>query len=174
MRESDQALVARARGGDAEAYAILLRRHGAALARACARTLGDAATAADVAQDAALIGWLQLDRLREPARFGAWLAGIGRMLARRARRERAIARDALTRDGSLPERPPTPATTRRNGPCRASAPPISPRRSRRCRPASATRSSSSISPTCRRTRSPRAWGPPPAPSARGCTRREPR
>lgn len=104
MRESDQALVGRARAGDAEAYAILLRRHGAALARACARSLGDAATAADVAQDAALVGWLQLDRLRDPARFGAWLAGIGRMLALRTLRERAIARDALTRDGTLPER----------------------------------------------------------------------
>src|SRR4051812_38612409 len=105
MRESDPALVARARAGDPQAYAALLRRHHAALVRACARTLGEPGSAADVAQDAALVGWLELDRLRDPARFGAWLSGIGRMLALRALRERSTARERVTRDGSLPERP---------------------------------------------------------------------
>jgi hypothetical protein len=32
-----------------------------------------------VAQDAALVAWLQLDQLRDAERFGAWLAGIGRV-----------------------------------------------------------------------------------------------
>ncbi len=67
--------------------------------------LGDDAVAAEVAQEAALVGWLQLDRLRDPARFGAWLAGIGRMLSLRALRERAARPGRLTRDGSLPEHP---------------------------------------------------------------------
>jgi RNA polymerase sigma factor (sigma-70 family) len=105
MPTNDADLVARARAGDADAYAALLRRHQPALARACARMLGDPVAAADVAQDAALVGWLQLDRLREPERFGAWLAGIGRMLALRELRERAGARDRLTPDGALPDRP---------------------------------------------------------------------
>jgi RNA polymerase sigma factor (sigma-70 family) len=105
MTTSDRDLVARARAGDADPYAALLRRHEAAVRRACVRVLGDPAAAADVAQDAALVGWLQLDRLREPDRFGAWLAGIGRMLALRAVRERAGALDRLTADGALPERP---------------------------------------------------------------------
>jgi RNA polymerase sigma factor (sigma-70 family) len=104
MPTSDPDLVARARAGDADAYAALLRRHQPALARVCARMLGDPVAAADVAQDAALVGWLQLDRLREPERFGAWLAGIGRMLALRELRERAGARDRLTADGALPDR----------------------------------------------------------------------
>ncbi len=96
----DRALVIRARAGDARAFAQLFARHRARLTRACASVIGDAC--ADVAQDAALVAWLQLDRLREPERFGAWLAGIGRMLSLRALRER---RPELTRDGSLPERP---------------------------------------------------------------------
>src|ERR687886_2987957 len=103
MTPTERELVARARAGDADAYAALLRRHHAPARRACARVLGDPVAAADVAQDAALVGWLQLDRLRDPERFGAWLAGIGRMLALRALRERASARDRLTRDGALPD-----------------------------------------------------------------------
>jgi RNA polymerase sigma factor (sigma-70 family) len=103
MSASDPDLVARARTGDADAYAALLRRHQATLGRVCARVLGDPSAAADVAQDAALVGWLQLDRLREPERFGAWLAGIGRMLALRELRRRADARDRLTADGAVPD-----------------------------------------------------------------------
>src|SRR3954471_21135692 len=104
MSTSDPDLVGRARVGDADAYAALLRRHEPALARVCVRMLGDPVAAADVAQDAALVGWLQLDRLREPERFGAWLGGIRRMLALRARREGAGARDRITADGALPDR----------------------------------------------------------------------
>jgi RNA polymerase sigma factor (sigma-70 family) len=93
---SDRTLVARARAGDAKAFAELLSRHRARLTRSCAVVLGDAC--ADVAQDAALVAWPQLDRLREPERFGAWLAGIGRVLSLRALRERRV------ESGSLPER----------------------------------------------------------------------
>src|SRR4051812_39820992 len=103
MPTSDPDLVARARAGDADAYAALLRRHHRALARVCARMLRDPVAAADVAQDAALVAWLQLDRLREPERFGAWLAGIGRMLWLRELRRRGAGRERLTATGSLPD-----------------------------------------------------------------------
>jgi len=88
--------VAKARAGDAKAFAELLARHRARLTKSCSSVLGDAC--ADVAQDAALIAWLQLDRLRDPERFGAWLAGIGRVLSLRALRERR------PESGSPPER----------------------------------------------------------------------
>jgi RNA polymerase sigma factor (sigma-70 family) len=97
---SDRTLVTRARAGDPKAFAELLARHRVRLTKACAGVLGDGS--ADVAQEAALIAWLQLDRLREPERFGAWLAGIGRVLSLRALRER---RTELTPDGTLPEQP---------------------------------------------------------------------
>src|SRR3954451_8746223 len=78
MRHTDRSLVTRARAGDSAAFATLLERHRGRLLRAC----GDR----DAAQDAALVAWLQLDRLRDPERFGAWLAGIGRVLSLRVRR----------------------------------------------------------------------------------------
>jgi RNA polymerase sigma factor (sigma-70 family) len=96
---SDRTLVLRARTGDAKAFAELLSRHRARLTRACAGVIGEAC--ADVAQDAALVAWLQLDRLREPEHFGAWLAGIGRVLSLRALRERGTD-PALS--GAVPER----------------------------------------------------------------------
>jgi RNA polymerase sigma-70 factor (ECF subfamily) len=103
MPETDRSLVARAQAGDAQAYTALLERHRGRLLRVCVGSLGDPAAAADVAQDAALVAWLQLDRLQEPARFGAWLAGIGRVLSLRVLRERAASPERLTRDGSLPD-----------------------------------------------------------------------
>src|SRR4051794_5342059 len=108
MPVDDRFLVARARAGDHDAYAVLLARHRARLLAVCARTLGDDGTAADVAQDAALVAWLQLARLRDPARFGPWLVGIGQNLALRARRERAATLRRLA-GGVAPEEAPAPA-----------------------------------------------------------------
>jgi len=105
MPEADRSLVLRARTGDAAAYGALLARHQARLARVCRHGAGDPATAADLAQEAALVAWLQLDRLRDPAQFGPWLAGIGRVLCLRARRERAARREHLTAEGVVPYAP---------------------------------------------------------------------
>src|SRR5215213_7773848 len=93
MDESDRALATRARAGDAAAFGALLGRHRARLLRACTRSLHDPVAAADVAQDASLVAWLQIRQLRDPGRFGAWLDGIGRMLCLRALRERAAGRE---------------------------------------------------------------------------------
>jgi RNA polymerase sigma-70 factor, ECF subfamily len=101
MPATDRSLATRARAGDAAAFGLLLDRHRARVVRACTRALGDPAAAADVAQDAALVAWLQIARLRDPARFGAWLDGIGRMLCLRALRERAAGREHLAAE--LPE-----------------------------------------------------------------------
>ena len=89
MRLEDRTLVSRARDGDASAFAELLSRHDRRLLLACKRELGDSDACADVAQDAALVAWLQLDQLRDAERFGAWLAGIGRVLSLRVRRAAA-------------------------------------------------------------------------------------
>ena len=95
MRHTDRSLVTRARAGDSAAFATLLERHRGRLLRAC----GDR----DLAQDAALVAWLQLDRLRDPERFGAWLAGIGRMLRLRELRRREAGGETLTATGALPD-----------------------------------------------------------------------
>ena len=105
MAADDALLVTRARSGDADAFAELLSRHQARLVRTCVRALGENDAAADIAQDAALVAWLQLDRLRDPAHFGAWLAGIGRNLALQNVRERFARRRWLSDDTAPPDQP---------------------------------------------------------------------
>ena len=75
MAASDAVLVRRARGGDRDAFAALIARHHATLLACCRRMVGQHAR--DAAQDAVLTAMLSLDRLRDPAKFGAWLVGIG-------------------------------------------------------------------------------------------------
>lgn len=84
----DEELVAAARGGDREAFALLIIHHRPLVIALCRRALGDRDQAEDVAQEAILQALLDLDRLRRPDRFGAWLAGIGLNIARRWRRQR--------------------------------------------------------------------------------------
>lgn len=86
---SDPALVAAARNGDKAAFTALVGRHQSLLARVCGRMLDDATLAEDAAQEAILGALLNLDRLREPARFGPWLAGIGANICRRWLRRQA-------------------------------------------------------------------------------------
>src|SRR5215210_3597111 len=102
MPVDDAHLVGRARSGDADAYAELLRRHHARLIGVCRRTLRGHAAAADVGQEAALVAWLQLDRLRDPAQFGAWLAAIGHNVAVGWARQLARASERLEPDDALP------------------------------------------------------------------------
>jgi RNA polymerase sigma-70 factor, ECF subfamily len=72
----DGDLVRLARTGDAAAFRLLVERHRtAALARAV-RLGARPADADDIVQEAFLQAFTALDRLRDPDRFGAWLAGI--------------------------------------------------------------------------------------------------
>lgn len=106
----DALLVAQARSGDKGAFAALLDRHLPTLLILCRRALGDALAAEDVAQEAALQALLNLDRLREPARFRAWLHGIGLHQCRRVlrrRKEDMWSLEALL-GGSLNDEPPEP------------------------------------------------------------------
>jgi DNA-directed RNA polymerase specialized sigma24 family protein len=96
---SDEALVADARAGDRDAFAKLVVRHHRLLLLLCERTLGNTGLADDAAQEAVLQALLGLDRLKRPAKFGAWLAGIGLNVCRRWLRARAATSFSL--DGLL-------------------------------------------------------------------------
>lgn len=88
---SDGATVERARAGDKSAFGELLTRHRLLAYRLARRLLGNAAEAEDVTQEACLQAFLSLSGLRDPERFGAWLAGIALNLARmRLRARRAV------------------------------------------------------------------------------------
>jgi RNA polymerase sigma factor (sigma-70 family) len=69
-------LVERARGGDHLAFQALLEGRLAGLLRLAAAILGDDDDARDAVQQASLQAWRELPRLREPARFEAWLGRI--------------------------------------------------------------------------------------------------
>jgi RNA polymerase sigma-70 factor (ECF subfamily) len=84
-------LVERAREGDVDAFTALVERyqrlaHGSAVA-----VVHDREIAADVVQDAFLIAWRTLARLRDPAAFPGWLRGIVRRQALHALRGRRLA-----------------------------------------------------------------------------------
>lgn len=87
--EGDSDLVMAARAGDRDALTHLLLRHRPRLVAACWHALEDTGLAEDAAQEACLQAYLGLDRLRDPARFGSWLIGIGLNCCHRLRRQRA-------------------------------------------------------------------------------------
>lgn len=96
----DGSLVQRALLGTAEAYDELYRRHRDRVARVAFLLLGDPDQAQDAAQEAFLLGWRDLRRLRDPNAFRPWVTGIAVNLCRR--RRRALARD-LSRRSELGE-----------------------------------------------------------------------
>src|SRR5215469_10591709 len=72
----DGDLVRLARDGDVVAFRLLMERH-LPMARARARRLGaNPSDVDDIVQESFLRAFLALDRLRDPDRFGGWLAGI--------------------------------------------------------------------------------------------------
>jgi RNA polymerase sigma-70 factor (ECF subfamily) len=83
----DQALLVRqAQNGDRDAFASLYDRY-APLVRAIAYdACGNATTMQDIAQDVFLKAYCRLDQLRNPERFGAWIAQIARRAGRDWRR----------------------------------------------------------------------------------------
>jgi len=98
----DGDLVRRARTGDAAAFRLLVERHQAA-ARARAAGLGaHQDDVDDIVQEAFLQAFAGLARLRDPDRFGAWLAGIIRYVSRAAARQAPLMLLADWPEGLLP------------------------------------------------------------------------
>ena len=105
----DRAQVALARMGDTDAFAALLAPRLDRLLRSARAILGNEADARDATQDACVSAWLNLPRLRDDARFDAWL---NRMLLNRCRdllRARHRSREILLDGIELPDPRPSPA-----------------------------------------------------------------
>ena len=69
----DRDLVEQAQRGNREAFAILARSRGDVLFGIARRMLRDVDLAEDAVQQALVIAWRELPRLRDPDRFDAWL-----------------------------------------------------------------------------------------------------
>jgi RNA polymerase sigma-70 factor, ECF subfamily len=79
-------LVSRAKRGDRDAFAALIRQHErTALAVAYAAT-GEAASAGDATQEAFLRAWQRIGALKDDGKFPTWLCGITRNVALDIRR----------------------------------------------------------------------------------------
>lgn len=100
--DSDSALVARSRLGDAGAFSALVRRHLRAAISVGLAVLQSSADAEDNAQDAFVVAYQALGTCKEPARFGAWLLRIvrtralNRLAQRKVRAEVDVVMDEAT------------------------------------------------------------------------------
>ena len=72
----DRDLVEQARQGDREAFAVLVHQVSDSLYSVAYRILRDTGLAEDALQNALVLAWRQLPRLREPDRFEAWIHRI--------------------------------------------------------------------------------------------------
>ncbi len=72
----DRDLVQQAQRGDRDAFAVLVRTHGDRLFGVARRILREIDLADDAVQQALVVAWRELPRLREPDRFEAWLTRI--------------------------------------------------------------------------------------------------
>jgi RNA polymerase sigma-70 factor (ECF subfamily) len=75
---ADRDAVERVLSGDADAYAGIVRRHGAGLVAFCARMVGDDAVGEELAQEALARGYSRLGSWRGDGRFRHWLFRIAR------------------------------------------------------------------------------------------------
>jgi RNA polymerase sigma-70 factor, ECF subfamily len=71
--DRDNGLVARARRGDHEAFALLVGPRAGRLLRTARAILGNETDANEAAQEALISAWVRLPALRDADRFDAWL-----------------------------------------------------------------------------------------------------
>lgn len=72
----DRDLVERARRGDREAFAVLVHQASDQLYAVAYRILRDTGLAEDALQNALVLAWRRLPKLRDPERFDAWIHRI--------------------------------------------------------------------------------------------------
>ena len=77
MVDQDSAIVRSVKGGDTEAYRILVDRHKGRLYGVIHRLVGDPQLADELAQESLVRAFTGIQGFREEARFGTWLVQIG-------------------------------------------------------------------------------------------------
>lgn len=107
----DDALIRRARSGDAAAFGTLIDPRIDRCYRLAWSILSNDADAADATQEALVTAWRQLPRLRDPAAFDGWLNRIVANAALMARRHRVRLREVSVQpaypDGGTGEAAPS-------------------------------------------------------------------
>jgi RNA polymerase sigma-70 factor (ECF subfamily) len=106
MHGSDAALVSRVLSGDVGAFNVLAHRWQKPLYNFVYRHTGHVEEAEDVCQEAFTRAFAQIERLKEPDRFGSWLHAIAFRLCqdrgRRRRRRIELSTDEMAESGIDP------------------------------------------------------------------------
>src|SRR5436305_14253491 len=76
METGDTTAITRARGGDSDAFRLLVERHSQPIFRVAYRMTGNQHDADDVVQETFLRAYRTLDRFEERANFSTWLHRI--------------------------------------------------------------------------------------------------
>lgn len=99
MAEDDSAIVEAVRGGDTEAFRLLVERHKLRLFAVILKLVGDPGQAEELAQETFVRAYRALPDFRGESSFGTWLVQIGihaaRDRMRTARRYKVVSIDAL-------------------------------------------------------------------------------
>lgn len=101
---TDLATVSRAKGGDADAFRLLVENHSRAVFRLAYRMTGNEHDADDVVQEVFLRAYRQIDTFEERANFGTWVHRIAvncslDLLRSRGRHDKHYVHD--TEDGEM-------------------------------------------------------------------------
>lgn len=99
-KASERATVKKAQGGDADAFAELVRAYQRRAVSVAYRLLNNIEDASDVAQDAFVKAFRSLGQLQDAEKFGSWLLRIVGNLSLNFRRARSL-RSAVSLDGDL-------------------------------------------------------------------------
>ena len=101
--DSDEALVARARGGDVGAFEILMRRHNQRVYRVVRSVLRNPTDIEDAMQQAYVSAFAHLDQFRGASGWSTWLCRIAfnEALARIRSRGRFVSIDDVSEDAML-------------------------------------------------------------------------
>jgi RNA polymerase sigma-70 factor (ECF subfamily) len=91
----EEELVTAATGGDPRAYDALVRHYRPAAVSLARQIVRCKEKADDVAQDALITAFKALPQLREPSRFGPWLASIVRHRAFRSKEPASVSLDEV-------------------------------------------------------------------------------
>jgi len=98
----DENLVLASRAGDKKAYACLVKRYYKHIFIMCLGILGRVHDAEDIAQEVMLKGFVNIGKLRDASRFGAWIARIAKNLCADHIRRKRLARQITAKKQTAP------------------------------------------------------------------------
>lgn len=104
---SDAALVAESRGGNRDAFRLIVQRYQTLVCSIAYSATGNVSRSEDISQETFIAAWARLDSLHEPEKLRGWLCGILRNRLHRDRREEV--REPVRRAVEMEYAPDAPA-----------------------------------------------------------------